>query len=92
MILENDEDDIKHDKWFNLSLNIYTFVIKINKMPECESTLNFELLIKYFISPCFNFYRISVTLMIFGNYGGGSYWYFQHGKWNGKDLNNCQDR
>jgi len=28
-------------------------------------------------------FRISVSLMIFVNYGGGQYWFFKHSTWNG---------
>uniref|UniRef100_A0A0B6YUR6 Uncharacterized protein n=1 Tax=Arion vulgaris TaxID=1028688 RepID=A0A0B6YUR6_9EUPU len=29
------------------------------------------------------FRGISITIMIFVNYGGGTYWFFRHAKWNG---------
>ncbi|BFZ02813.1 hypothetical protein BsWGS_05851 [Bradybaena similaris] len=29
------------------------------------------------------FRGIAITIMIFVNYGGGKYWFFQHSKWNG---------
>lgn len=29
------------------------------------------------------FRGLSVTVMVFVNYGGGSYWFFQHSTWNG---------
>ncbi len=28
-------------------------------------------------------FRLSLTVMIFGNYGGGGYWFFKHSMWNG---------
>uniref|UniRef100_A0A8C6SHC6 Si:dkey-192p21.6 n=1 Tax=Neogobius melanostomus TaxID=47308 RepID=A0A8C6SHC6_9GOBI len=28
-------------------------------------------------------YRFSLTIMVFVNYGGGGYWFFQHAPWNG---------
>ena len=30
------------------------------------------------------FSSICIVLMIFGNYGGGKYWFFLHARWNGK--------
>lgn len=29
------------------------------------------------------YFRLSLTLMIFVNYGGGGYWFFNHSLWNG---------
>lgn len=35
------------------------------------------------------FRGISLTLMIFVNYGGGGYWFFDHAAWNGLTLADC---
>ena len=32
----------------------------------------------------FYLYRIAITIMIFVNYGGGGYYFFEHARWNGK--------
>ena len=32
------------------------------------------------------FRGLSITIMIFVNYGGGGYWFFAHARWNGKST------
>lgn len=33
--------------------------------------------------------RFALTVMVFVNYGGGGYWFFQHAPWNGKKTHRC---
>ena len=33
-----------------------------------------------------NVYSLSLTIMVFVNFGGGGYWFFEHSKWNGGFL------
>lgn len=33
--------------------------------------------------------RFALTVMVFVNYGGGGYWFFQHAPWNGKTRTNA---
>ena len=45
---------------------------------------NFTLLnLVYLDIYLYEYFRISIVLMIFVNYRGGDYWFFRHSKWNG---------
>ena len=35
-----------------------------------------------------NSFRICLTIMMFVNYGGGRYWFFDHAKWHGNFCKN----
>lgn len=37
----------------------------------------------YLADGCNVFCRFALTVMVFVNYGGGGYWFFQHAPWNG---------
>uniref|UniRef100_A0A667YK95 Si:dkey-192p21.6 n=1 Tax=Myripristis murdjan TaxID=586833 RepID=A0A667YK95_9TELE len=65
------------------------FLIRLHCLIWCHKVdpgLNYTLCDILFLLFLINFYcfcRFALTVMVFVNYGGGGYWFFQHAPWNG---------